>query len=196
MSDNDNLQVRIQSEVVALSRALAGLIENFQKLRSPLVESREKVPQATNQLDKISQQTEAATHRMLDTVEQITQREQEIIDGLSKVLASDTSLGGETKSGLTAVLDKANSNLNDAYTIMDALQFQDITSQQMDHAASLLEEIEGKLQNILAIVGYDPTGLTGKIPTKVRAYDPHADMTEKKTDQQAIDTLFRSTKTR
>lgn len=196
MSSNENLQARIQSEVVALSRALAGLIENFQKLRSPLVESREKVPQATNQLDKISQQTEAATHRMLDTVEKITQREQEIIDGLGKVLNVETAISNGAKCDLKSLVDKANLNLNDAYTIMDALQFQDITSQQMDHAASLLEEIEGKLQNILAIVGYDPTGMTGKIPTKVRAYDPHADMTEKKTDQQAIDSLFQSSKTR
>ena len=196
MSSNENLQARIQSEVVALSRALAGLIENFQKLRSPLVESREKVPQATNQLDKISQQTEAATHRMLDTVEKITQREQEIIDGLGKVLNVETAISNGAKCDLKSLVDKANLNLNDAYTIMDALQFQDITSQQMDHAASLLEEIEGKLQNILAIVGYDPTAMTGKIPTKVRAYDPHADMTEKKTDQQAIDSLFQSSKTR
>ena len=196
MSSNENLQARIQSEVVALSRALAGLIENFQKLRSPLVESREKVPQATNQLDKISQQTEAATHRMLDTVEKITQREQEIIDGLGKVLNVETAISNGAKCDLKSLVDKANLNLNDAYTIMDALQFQDITSQQMDHAASLLEEIEGKLPNILAIVGYGPTGMTGKIPTKVRAYDPHADMTEKKTDQQAIDSLFQSSKTR
>ena len=195
MSDTENLQTKIQNEVVALTKALTGLIENFQRLRNPLVESHEKVPQATNQLDKISQQTEAAAHRMLDTAENITQREQEIIDGINEIITKELS-PAQAKPILTGLLDKANTNLNDAYSIMDALQFQDITSQQMDHAASLLEEIEGKLQNILSIVGYLDAEALAPREKKVRAYDPHADMADKKADQQAIDTLFQSSKVR
>jgi chemotaxis regulatin CheY-phosphate phosphatase CheZ len=193
MSDTENLQVRIQNEVVALTKALTGLIENFQRLRNPLVESHDAVPQATSQLDKISQQTEAAAHRMLDTAESITQREQEIIDGLTDMISKGMS-PAEAKPLLTGLLEKANTNLNDGYAIMDALQFQDITSQQMDHAASLLEEIEGKLQNILSIVGYLDADASEPREKKVRAYDPHADMADKKADQQAIDTLFQSSK--
>jgi chemotaxis regulatin CheY-phosphate phosphatase CheZ len=195
MSENESLQLRIQNEVADLSRALTGLIENFQKLRSPLVESHEKVPQATSQLDKISAQTEAAAGRMLDTVEQITQRDQEIIDGLKAVMSNSSSSIKDCMPTLNAITEKANTNLNDAYAIMDALQFQDITSQQMDHAASLLEEIEGKLHSILSIVGFDALGdAPDSVKKKVRAYDPHADMFEKKTDQQAIDSIFQRTK--
>jgi chemotaxis regulatin CheY-phosphate phosphatase CheZ len=193
MSDTDNLQMRIQNEVVALTKALTGLIENFQRLRNPLMESHEKVPQATSQLDKISQQTEAAAHRMLDTAEAITNREQDIINGLNQVLTG-TLAPEDSKATLNGLVEKANTNLNDAYAIMDALQFQDITSQQMDHAASLLEEIEGKLQNILTIVGYFDCQDVQPIQRKIRAYDPHADMTDKKADQEAIDTLFEKAK--
>ena len=193
MTDTENLQMRIQNEVVALTKALTGLIENFQRLRNPLMESHEKVPQATNQLDKISQQTEAAAHRMLDTAEAITNREQDIINGINQLLTQSPG-PDEGNAILRGLLDKANTNLNDAYAIMDALQFQDITSQQMDHAASLLEEIEGKLQNILTIVGYFDTQDVQPLKRKIRAYDPHADMTDKKADQEAIDSLFQKAK--
>ena len=54
----------------------------------------------------------------------------------------------------------------------------------------------GKLQNILSIVGYEQLTEANAIQKKVRAYDPHADLVEKKTDQQVIDTLFQNTKTR
>jgi chemotaxis regulatin CheY-phosphate phosphatase CheZ len=195
MSENEAMHIRIQNEVAALSRALTGLIENFQKLRNPLVESHEKVPQATSQLDKISAQTEAAARRMLDTVETVTQREQEIIDSLKAVMANPNATVKDILPMLTEISAKADTNLNDAYTIMDALQFQDITSQQMDHAASLLEEIEGKLHSILSIVGFDALGVAPDDKLrKVRAYDPHADMYEKKTDQEAIDSIFQRTK--
>jgi hypothetical protein len=74
---------------------------------------------------------------------------------------------------------------------MEALQFQDITAQQMDHAASLLEDVEGKLHGIIStLVGQGDMPAVPKATAKKRAYDPHADMVDKKTDQDTIDTLF------
>jgi chemotaxis regulatin CheY-phosphate phosphatase CheZ len=190
MPGTENLQSKLQREIGELSTSINGLIESFRKLKTPLVESHQKVPQATNQLDKISEQTEAAAHRMLDMIEQITQREQEVIDGLgaAKTVAAESK--NDKLVGLIAdIEEKANTNLNDAYTIMDALQFQDITSQQMNHAAALLEEIENKLRHILGVVGAD--GVTAQQTTaKKRAYDPHADLFDRKTEQTDIDNIF------
>jgi chemotaxis regulatin CheY-phosphate phosphatase CheZ len=151
--------------------------------------------EATNQLDKISQQTEAATNKMLDVLEKITQREEKIVAGLNQI---KEQAAGQPLSGVVAELSgMATSNMNDAYAVMDALQFQDITSQQMDHAASLLEDIEGKLRNILQTIGGDEleeqSGL-GPQSRKVRSYDPHADLFERKTQQSDIDSLFDKTK--
>lgn len=200
MLTNQGLQGKLQTEITELSRSINSIVESFRKLQTPLVESRQKVPQATNQLDKISEQTEAAAHRMLDTIEQITQRESEVIEGLDSIrkLASGGTPGNLLPI-IQAIQEKAKTNLNDAYTIMDALQFQDITSQQMDHAASLLEEIETKLQHILVTVGADPSQTPsekGKKSKKQRAYDPHADLFDKKTDQADIDSLFERTKSK
>ncbi len=93
-------------------------------------------------------------------------------------------------------MDNANTNLNDAFALMDALQFQDITSQQMDHAAALLEEIESRLH--MRAEDYRRRAaaeiVASNRPKKARAYDPHADLFERKTEQKEIDTLFAQAK--
>ncbi len=197
MSVTENVQMKIQHEISGLSEAISKLVDNLRSLKRPLVESRAQVPQATDQLDKISQQTEAATQQMLDKVEHVMQREEEIVNDMAqlkeKVLAGDVEAVNATAE---AVAERANANLNDVYLIMDALQFQDITAQQMDHAASILEDIEGKLQNILSRTGDDQECVAepGDGNRKKRAYDPHADLFNQKTKQEDIDTIFNEVK--
>ena len=183
---------KIKQELAELTEAINGIIETFRSMKSPLLESQEKVPQATTQLDKISEQTEAAAHQMLDKVETITQRESEVIAGLEQL--RDAAADHGQRDRLTSVIGKANKNLDDAYLIMDALQFQDITSQQMSHAASLLEEIEAKLQKIVSAIGGAAMAGTDVIRTKKeRVFDPHADLFEKKTNQADVDQIFEKT---
>ncbi len=192
MATSQSLQTRIHKEISELTESITGMVSSFKKLQRPLIESREKVPQATTQLDKISQQTEAATSQMLDVVEQITQREEEVVRGIEiireKVKSGDTKDIDTLAQGLVV---KATANLNNAFQIMESLQFQDITAQQMDHAASLLEEIETKLHSILENIGGSNTAADMQLgPRKTRAYDPHADFVDRRTDQKDIDSLF------
>lgn len=195
MTISTSAQGVIQREITLLSQSISGLVQSLHRLKSPIVESSEKVPQATDQLDKISQQTEAATTRMLDMLEQITQREQQIITGLQHIGTEVADQPAAKK--VDELSDLANTNLNDAYTIMDALQFQDITSQQMDHAAAMLEEIESKLKAIMCVIGEDAEKIAFKPEVsgkKKRSYDPHADLFNKITDQADIDSIFAKTK--
>ncbi len=185
---NDSLQTKIKNEVVLLASSLKEIVDKFNKLQHPIAESHVKVPQATQQLDKISDQTEAATQKMLDTIEAITEREQDVLEGLKEIVGSD--INETIKSVVSQLTVKVEANVNDAYSIMDALQFQDITSQQMDHAASLLEDIEGKLSDIIVVMdGKDE--VIKPVQKRERAFDPHADVFEKKTNQEEIDSLFK-----
>jgi chemotaxis regulatin CheY-phosphate phosphatase CheZ len=132
---------------------------------------------------------------MLDMIEQITQREEQMIAGLGQI--SQLAITGDTAGVSTLAQNlsgQANTTLNDAFTIMNALQFQDITSQQMDHAAALLEDIESKLHSILQIIGGQEFRTSLEPKRKERAYDPHADMADSRTKQADIDTLFQQTK--
>ena len=194
MSETINLQDKIKSELLDISGTLNEIVDSYTKLQSPLIETQENVPKATEQLDKISEQTEAATHRMLDTAELITQREDEIISGLNSI---KKSLADKEYDKIDSLCDelaqKSSDNSNDAFEIMDALQFQDITSQQIDHAVILLEELGGKLHKILVALGTKSTDIPGQIKSdKKRAYDPHADLFDKKTNQEDIDSIFSS----
>lgn len=192
MSENPKLQAKLQKEIGELASSINAIVKNFRELNSPLTESREKVPVATQQLDKITEQTEAATHQMLDTVEQILNRQEEIIDGLGKVKEYiDNQDTTEMSDLVNNLVEKSNTTLNDTYAIMDALQFQDITSQQINHAASLLEDIETKLSKIVGVLGggEDQEDQVTEGGRK-RVFDPHADLYDKKTDQAAVDDLI------
>ncbi|MEW6049879.1 MAG: protein phosphatase CheZ [Candidatus Zixiibacteriota bacterium] len=200
MTDTQDIYGRLQSELSSIALSVSGLLEAVRQIREPLVESQQKVPQATNQLDKISAQTEAAAHRMLDVVEHITQREEDVITGLAQLIAMiDARQQADVAMLITAIRQKAESNLNDAYAIMEALQFQDITSQQMNHAASLLEDIEDRLQNILGGFGPGGSSASGEDPARTRptrAFDPHADLANKQARQTDIDSMFAKAKSR
>lgn len=191
MSGTNTLHTKIQSEVVNLASSIKDIVDKFKQLHAPLSESKETVPKATEQLDKVSEQTEAATHQMLDRIEKITERDQNVIAGLKK-LKDDSAEGASTVDSL---IEMVESNCGDAYLIMDALQFQDITAQQMDHAASLLEEIELKLVGIVGVLDGEQERVddtADSLPRKERAFDPHADMFEAKTGQKDIDSMVQN----
>ncbi len=192
MAGLNSLQDKIRNEVTELAGSLKEIVDKFNQLQHPIEESHVKVPKATKQLDKISEQTEVATQRMLDTIEAITEREQEVSSGLKKIQDCTTvEQINSSKELIAELIEKSDANCNDAYSIMDTLQFQDITAQQMDHAASLLEDIEVKLHQIIKVMDGDQTESKPEDSNKKeRAYDPHADMFESKTNQQDIDSIF------
>jgi len=191
MSNSSNLQQKLQTEIVELTKSINDIISNFKQLKNPIQESQVKVPMATNQLDKISEQTEAATNHMLDLIENISIREEEVIKGLNEIKELLPKDNEKINNLINGVIEKTNVNVNDAFTIMNALQFQDITAQQMNHAAALLEEIETKLTQICQVFGIDSeTPEEEPRDKKERVYDPHADLYEKKTEQQVVDSMF------
>ena len=119
---NESLQNKIRNEVVQLASSLKEIVVKFNQLQNPINETHVKVPKATQQLDKISAQTEAATEKMLDTIESITGREQDVLDGL-KSLSTSNNLDENNKSVIEQLIQKVKANVNDTYSIMDALQF-------------------------------------------------------------------------
>lgn len=193
MYNNESLHDKIKKEILDIADNINEIVSNYKKLKNPLMESQEKVPQTTEHLDKISEQTEAATQKMLDTVERVTKREEVVIESLNAVKSEITGNNVEKiHSQIDSLIEMATENSNDTFAIMDALQFQDITSQQLNYAVHMLEDLENKLNKILVIMNGDDISIeeTDKKESKPRAYDPKADMFANKTKQQDIDNLF------
>jgi len=195
MTISNALKTKIQQEVDELATSINSIVDTFRSMKTPLVESHEKVPRATVQLDKIADQTEDAAHRMLDKIEEITQGEEDVIKRLNQLPEQSGNALAVDSSPLKDILSQSQKNLDDVYMVMDALQFQDITTQQIQHAAALLEDVELKLQRIVRVVTGEPSDTEDKDSSsnakpKTRVYDPHAEFQDRRADQADIDNIF------
>lgn len=200
--ENESVADSLQWGLTLLKRSIRELMGSLEAIQKPLSESKKKLPKATSQLDRITEQTEQAASRVLDLVEQIGNHQSNIIDLLNESINKMHNIEGITPeliAKLEAAEEHANRSQNDTYTIMDAMQFQDITAQQINHAASLLEDVEGKIEDI---VGQLDTGSMlddeepEKLSKKERIFDPKADMNVKQTDQTGVDDLVKSSRGR
>ncbi len=183
---------KLRTELQQLTGSINDIMQNMKRMQNPIVESREQLPIANEQLDKITEQTEQATHKMLDMVEQIIEHQEQITDLSGKVSkffkksrAKDREVFAEQ---VKRISEMSSISQNNAFMIMDALQFQDITSQQIQHASTLLEDIEERLHHLLAAFDGDEIPEVLERPEKPeRAYDPDADIKGK--NQNEVDSI-------
>lgn len=185
----------MHDELRELASTLTDIVRGIRVAQEPIFESQQKVPQAAEQLERITRQTEDATHRVLDVVENITARETEIESLLKDLRRSLPATYFRNNSKAKALIERirecAGLNLTAAYDIMDALQFQDITSQQIDHAITLLEQVQTRLQSVLTeLAGGEQPEATGE-KRRERAYDPNAHFSSEndKDKQFSVDEL-------
>jgi len=177
MEIKESLAVSLKKELGSLREAVGNMLSQFREMHSPIRESQERVPLASKQLRKITAETEAATNRVLDVAEGITTREAALIAELVALQAGAAPWGEEIANKIISCRNLAEQNHNDAFSIMEALQFQDITAQQMNHTMDLLEDIENRLNALLSVLGggKPPVPANGKEQSKTKvAYDPNA----------------------
>lgn len=127
--------LRIGDEVIPFLGDLFKFIQDVMPLMSEIqrsfTDTSGKLPDATQRLHDVSHATEMATHEIMDKLESIN-------TGLDKV--SD-ALEDENKK----IIDTLK---NDVMDITFALQFQDITSQKLEHANRILEAINKKFMDL------------------------------------------------
>ncbi len=176
----------------ALAESVAEVVQNIRRSQAPLVESQRNLPKATQQLEQVTRGTEDATHRVLDRVEAITAREGEIEALLKELRRALPATYFRNQSKVRAVVEKirehARANQDDAFTILDALQFQDISTQQIKRAIALLEQLGMRLQSeISKIEGFEPTE-NGSL--RETASHPNAEYSAEENGQRVVDELI------
>jgi chemotaxis protein CheZ len=196
MAEDSKVPRRIHEELGELTKSIDEMIKAFRRLQNPIEESRQRVPMATMQLERINQQTEEATHKVLDMVEEITKDAGNIVQDLKTLRRALPATYFRNRSGIRDTFERieqtANKSQDNAFAIMDALQFQDITAQQMEHTAHLLDEVETKLHSVRGLFGDDTS--EEEIVRKKRAFDPNARYTTSSDSQQEVDELVESVK--
>jgi len=176
-------------DIIKLVEAMDNVIQNFNSIKKPIIDSSNSVPKATEQLDKVTQETEKATSRMLDLVEGITDKEIETLSIVGDLLENSDGLNDGEKDKLQKVRQNAENVQNDTFLIMDSLQFQDITTQQIHHANSILEALEDEMRSLVEVMGK-----AIKSEQKSRSFDPNATIEGGETRQQNVDELIKSIK--
>jgi chemotaxis regulatin CheY-phosphate phosphatase CheZ len=188
-----------ESELRGLREAVGEMLMRFRELHNPIKESQEKMPQASRQLSKINDQTEAATTRMLDVAEAITDRDTVMLKQLNSAKEAAEKNGAlDLVEKIISCQNLAEQNQNDAFAIMEALQFQDITSQQLVHTMDLLQDIETRMDILLETMDgkTEAKEKLQKRGTRKKAYDPNAKFAIGQSGQANVDSLISSLKSK
>ncbi len=192
MDTDKKRTLNFEGELHGLREAVTEMLARFRQLQSPIRESQEKMPMASSRLRKINDETEAAATRVLDVAEAITDREKSLLDQLKMVKEE------AEKSGLHSLAEKitvcqglAEQNHDEIFAIIEALQFQDITSQQMSSTVDLLLDIGSRMDVLLEMMeGKRQSVVDDKQKKRKAAYDANAEFSTGKTGQEDIDSLI------
>jgi chemotaxis regulatin CheY-phosphate phosphatase CheZ len=139
----------------------------------------EKLHHTNTKLHEISTTTESAAT--------------DIMDGLDRAFLLVDQLDGDDVAPRGAEI---GAQLRDElFAVMTHLQFQDITSQQLDHASSIIQDMEQYLDEFVVLFdlptigkvqGHEPEGLR----SEVRSFDPCATTRDAETRQAMVDEIL------
>lgn len=176
LMDLPNMLLRAYTEINSV-------LQNLRRSRDVLQQTTlERIHHTNDKLREVTSATEIAATDMLD--------------GLDRALAMIDDLDtfdGEAPSKGTA--GEVRTNLrNELFGLMNCLQFQDITTQQLNYASSVLVEMEGRLAEIARIFDPDRLGLRDAMidfaESEDVAFDPAATTSDAGERQALVDAIF------
>jgi chemotaxis protein CheZ len=124
-------------------------IQRVLSLSSSMVDSLRimegKLPETSHGLEVISQMTEEAAHKLMNTLENIMEEHARIRESL-RTIARDPSTAGEKISRIEETLNQADEKVMAGF---EAMAFQDLVGQNIKLVGSHLKELESRLVRIL-----------------------------------------------
>ena len=171
-----------------LEQANAQILSVLSRLRESRValqtSALEKLATTHEKIREVTSATEDAAINIMDACDRATQ----MVDELDTIDA-EASPDREKAGGIRA-------NLRDElFLMMGALQFQDITSQQLSHASAVLVEMENRLLDVAKLFDHNADHVkamsTGDHGAPDGAtYDPNATTLNAETRQALADEIF------
>jgi hypothetical protein len=136
------------------------------------------------------------THAKLREVTNATESAaSDILDGLDRAVALVDQMDAKASDGDAATgVDLRSKLREELFSLMGCMQFQDITTQQLSYASSVLTEIETRLAELASILG--PAALGAAVvpapvaPSGPVTFDPAASMADAEARQAVADQIF------
>jgi hypothetical protein len=147
----------------------------------------EKLQTTHEKIREVNSATEDAAINIMDACDRATQ----MVDALDAIDATETP-DRDKASEIRGTLR------DELFVMMGALQFQDITSQQLAHASSVLVEMEQRLLEVARLFDHnvDATHLLSRDGGQpdAQTYDPNATTRDAEGRQALADQIFTSVK--
>jgi chemotaxis regulatin CheY-phosphate phosphatase CheZ len=144
---------RARDEIGELAYYLERTLRNLREVNDHLRGSSQTMPGVLHELRDIVQMTEAATVRVLEETEALVDEGRTaaaLIDEARREAKAGSVEGvSQPLAKVQALVDMSN---NRAMAIMSALEFQDLTSQKVQRAFNVLEEVVVRLAKIQTLV--------------------------------------------
>lgn len=167
------------------------IIPLLQTIHANLHQSTELIPSATEKLDKVTNATELATTEVMDIVDNVISRLNVITEKVDAIEAGagNPDAAGTISESIAGIRDEINGSQDDLFSIMNALQFQDITTQQINSIGSVIESVYSKLTELLQ--GFDDDGRA--LGVRAATFDPNAefDFDRSAETQRIVDEILR-----
>jgi chemotaxis regulatin CheY-phosphate phosphatase CheZ len=169
------------------SQEIAAVLNSLRESRNALaLASVERLQHTHEKLREVSSATEVAATDILDALDRAGQ----IVDALDAEDGAPEAAAAERQGpALRARLR------DEIFGMMGALQFQDITTQQLNYASSVLVEMEARLAQVAQLFEPAAALLTVTSPSAARtvdpgSFDPNATTRDAETRQALADEIF------
>ncbi len=171
------------------NRQILNVLAHLRETRTALQSTAfEKLQSTHDKIREVTSATEDAAINIMDACD----RASGLVDELDELDTADTPDRAKAHA--------VRSNLRDEiFLMMGALQFQDITSQQLSHASAVLVEMEQRLLDVARLFDSDLASerlADVAVPTSPdeQTYDPNATIRNAEGRQALADEIFTSVK--
>lgn len=157
---------------------IAGLYESVRRSRSLLERTPvDRLQRSQEKLHEVTSATETAASDMLD--------------GLDRALSLVDEL--DRDDGVPADAATCDRLREELFRVISCIQFQDITSQQIGYASSVLEDFERRMQMLIALLNQTMPALVEDVPqltTQTWTFDAAASTRDAESRQAVADEIF------
>ncbi len=183
---------RYMPQIAKLVYFIEEVIPLLQTIHTDLHQSTEMIPSATEKLGKVTSATELATTEVMDIVDNVIARLNAISSNIDVIeeKAGVPDSADETREKIALVREEINGSQDDLFSIMNALQFQDITTQQINSIGSVIDTVQNKLGDLLR--GFDDEGINFA-HLRRESFDPNAefDFDRSAESQRLVDEVIK-----
>ncbi len=173
-----DLPIILERANAQIRSVLAHLRETRHALQSTTFD---RLQTTHDKIREVTSATEDAATNIMDACDRASQ----IVDELDTIDAEDTPDRAKAL-GLRSILR------DELFTMMGALQFQDITSQQLAHASTVLVEMESRLADIASLfdAGVSVERPLASVQIDHNTFDPNATTRNAEQRQGVADEVF------